>query len=122
MSSCHAAPFGGGGYVSVVTQCDDSTLAPKKFDSSQTLGCPFASNVIGVRKNGSWINTTFTITSCTKAVPSVCASTGNNLDNVVVQSSTAGAPVTISGATGARSSTGLNASLYTHRSDNNNFS
>ncbi len=121
-TACHAAPTGGGGYVFVGLQGDDSTLAPKKFDANQTLGGPFVSNVTGVRKNGSWINNTVTISACTNANPAVCTSAGNNLDNIPGTSATAGALVTISGATGAGWSTGLNASLYAHRIDNNMFS
>lgn len=120
--ACHAAPSNGGGYVFVGTQAANHQLSPAIFSSATTLGGPFISNVIGVRKNGSWVNTSLTISSCTKANPAVCTSTGHNLDNTPLLSSTAGALITISGATGTGWVTGLNATLYAHRVDNNTFS
>ncbi len=120
-TACHSGPTGGGGYVVQGIQGDDRSLAPYRFSNTVALSGPFVSNVIGVRKNGSWINTSITISTCTKASPARCTATGNNLDNIVRFSATAGAQLTISGATGTGWSTGLNAALYAHRVDNNTF-
>jgi len=123
-TACHAAPANGGGYVFVGTRGADNSLAPYKYSTANPLGGPFTADVIGVRKNGTWQNTTLSISTCTKASPAVCTSTASNLDDF--QFMAAGASqtslITISGATGMGWSTGLNSALYAHKIDANTFS
>lgn len=120
---CHGSPAGGGGYVSVGVE-GNGLLAPSTFNTSIPVGGPWVSNVTGVRKNGSWVNTSITISACTKANPAVCTSAGHNIDQVsTFTNATAGALLTISGATGTGWSTGLNGPLYAHAiAGNNTFS
>jgi hypothetical protein len=122
-SVCHGSPANGGGYVSVGLQ-GSGLLVPSSFDTAIHMGGPWVSNVIGVRKNGSWVNTSITISSCTKALPAACTSTGHNIDQVsTFTNATAGALITVSGATGTGWSTGLNGPLYAHAiAGNNTFS
>ena len=120
---CHAAPFPlVNGYSLVGQGASDNSLGPHRYNAGISLGGPFISRIIGIRKNGSFVQQTRTITNCTTASPAVCTDTANNLDPITsVAGATQGALITISGATGT-GWTNLNASFYAHKIDNNTFS
>jgi hypothetical protein len=119
-SPCHFSSQGAAGYSLVGAEAESSQMSPIFFNPSIFLGGPFISRVTKVKKNGTFVDWSLSISGATNASPVVVTSMASDVDQVNAANSSQGAPITCSG--GAGNWAALNGLLYAHYISANTFS